>query len=130
MKVSTTIFAIEFYKLFVTNKVAILLIIFIAFQIYNFTNTNKSTSYTENIYKSYMEVLSGKLTKEKEEFINNGVNSKEFVYVYLILADVDIKDITLQKKEVSEAKWFKKQEFLELMGKEQIIIEMLKDIFV
>ncbi len=75
------------------------------------------------------------LNKIKEEFINNGVNSKEFVYVYLIEADVDVKNITLQKEEVSEARWFKKQEFLDLIEKKQIInhwqeFEMLKDILV
>lgn len=75
------------------------------------------------------------LDRIKEEFINNGVNSKEFVYVYLIEADVDVKDITLQKEEVSEAKWFKKEDFFELIEKKQIInhyqeFEMLKDILV
>lgn len=75
------------------------------------------------------------LDRIKEEFINNGVNSKEFVYVYLIEADVDVKDITLQKEEVSEAKWFEKEDFFELIEKKQIInhyqeFEMLKDILV
>lgn len=71
----------------------------------------------------------------KEEFINGGVNSKEFVYIYLIEADVDIKEVTLQKEEVSDARWFKKDEFFELIEKKQIInhkleFEMLKDILV
>lgn len=42
----------------------------------------------------------------KEEFVNNGVDSKEFVYVYMIVSDVDISDIKLQESEVSEAEWF------------------------
>lgn len=75
------------------------------------------------------------LDRIKEEFVNNGVNSKEFVYVYLIEADVDVKDVTLQKEEVSEARWFKKDEFFNLIEKKQIInhyqeFEMLKDILV
>lgn len=75
------------------------------------------------------------LDRIKEEFINNGVNSKEFVYVYLIEADVDVKEITLQKEEVSEAKWFKKEDFFELIERKEIInhyqeFEMLKDILI
>ncbi|HAB67132.1 MAG TPA: NUDIX hydrolase [Firmicutes bacterium] len=71
----------------------------------------------------------------KEEFINNGINSKEFVYVYLIEEDVNCKDIVLQKEEVSEARWFKKEEFLDLIEKKLIInhyqeFEILKDILV
>lgn len=71
----------------------------------------------------------------KEEFINNGVNSKEFVYVYLIEEDVNCKDIILQKEEVSEARWFKKEEFFDLIEKKLIInhyqeFEMLRDILV
>lgn len=61
------------------------------------------------------------LEKIKEELINNGINSKEFVYVYLIIADIDINDILLQKEEVSEAKWLDKKEFQELIEKEKII---------
>lgn len=70
----------------------------------------------------------------KEEFINNGVNSKEFVYIYLIEEDINIKDIVLQKEEVSEAKWFSKEEFYKLIEKKQIInhyqeFELLRNIF-
>lgn len=75
------------------------------------------------------------LDRIKEEFINNGICSKEFVYVYLIEADVNVKEITLQKKEVSEAKWFTKEKFFDLIEKKQIInhyqeFEIMKSILV
>lgn len=73
--------------------------------------------------------------KIKEEFNNGIINSKEFVYVYLIETDVNIKDITLQKEEVSEVKWFDKNAFLDLIDKKQIInhyqeFEIIKDILI
>ena len=73
-KVSTKVFTNELYKLFITNKVVILLIIFALFQIYNFNNTNRTLSFNENIYKNYMEVLEGKLTDDKEVFIKTEQN--------------------------------------------------------
>lgn len=57
----------------------------------------------------------------KEEFINNGINSKEFVYVYLIIDDIDLKNIKLQVEEVSEVKWVDKKELKELINNKQII---------
>ncbi len=122
MKVSTTIFANEFYKLFVTNKVAILLIIFIAFQIYNFTNTNKSTSYTENIYKSYMEVLSGKLTKEKEEFINK--EKEKFEEANLQISNIAEKE---QHGEITKLEAIRyKEPYEEILSLEPIFDKVLE----
>lgn len=59
----------EGYKLLITNKVAILLLVFIIFQIYHLNNTNIKVSFHENIYHNYMQILSGKLTEEKTKFI-------------------------------------------------------------
>lgn len=61
------------------------------------------------------------LDKAKEEFYNNGINSKEFVYVYLVIGDVEVDSLKLQKEEVSEARWFNKREFLELVNADKII---------
>lgn len=61
------------------------------------------------------------LDKVKEEFYNNGINSKEFVYVYLVIGDVEVDSLKLQKEEVSAARWFNKREFLELVNEDKII---------
>ncbi len=73
------------------------------------------------------------LNKIKEEFLSNGVNSKEFVYVYLIKSDVDLEDIIVQVEEVSEARWFTKEELLTLIANDEIInhkeeFELIKNI--
>lgn len=59
--------------------------------------------------------------KFREEFVNNGVNSKEFVYVYLVIGDVDDTSLKLQTEEVSDARWFSKEEFFNLITDEKII---------
>jgi len=61
------------------------------------------------------------ITKLKEEFINNGINSKEFVYVYLIIDDIDSTKITLQKEEVSDFLWVSKEELNKLIENKKII---------
>ncbi len=40
-----------------------------------------------------------------EKLNNNGVISNEYVSIFIVYADIDIKDIKLQVEEVSEAKW-------------------------
>lgn len=69
----------------------------------------------------------------KEEFKDHDVYSNEFVNIYIIEADVDINDITLQKEEVSEARWFTKEELIKLEDDKKVLphIEefiMIKDI--
>lgn len=61
------------------------------------------------------------LDKVKEEFYNNGLSSREFVYVYLVFGDVEVDSLKLQKEEVSAARWFNKREFLELVNVDKII---------
>jgi len=46
----------------------------------------------------------------KEELNNNGIDSKEFLHTYLIKSDIDLSLIKIQKEEVSEVKWFTKEE--------------------
>ena len=41
---------------------------------------------------------------------NNGVISNEFVSIFVVYADIDLKDIKLQVEEVSGAKWCTKEE--------------------
>ncbi len=45
------------------------------------------------------------MERTPEELNNNGVMSNEWVSIFVVYANVDIKDITLQEEEVSEAKW-------------------------
>lgn len=47
---------------------------------------------------------------EKGDIIN-----KHFNEYYIVNKDVDISELTLQKEEVSDAKWFEKQEILKLI---------------
>lgn len=74
------------------------------------------------------------IKKIKEEFYSNGIDSKEFVYIYLIEEDVNIESITLQNEEVSGVKWFSKKEFYKLIETDKIInhkeeFDLLKKIF-
>lgn len=71
----------------------------------------------------------------KEEFKDHGVNSNEFVNIYMVIADIDIDDITLQKEEVSDAKWFTKDELKQLADDEKVLphfeeFEMINEILI
>lgn len=59
--------------------------------------------------------------KVKEEFYDNGLSSREFVYVYLVIGDVDVNTLKLQEEEVSATDWFNKTEFLDLVKTNKII---------
>lgn len=71
----------------------------------------------------------------KEELNNGGLISKEFVTIFIIYADIDINDITLQEEEVEEAKWFKKSEMEKLINSNEIVphiedYEILRNIMI
>lgn len=57
----------------------------------------------------------------KEKFVDGEIVSNEFVTIYKIVSDVNIDNITLQKEEVSEARWFKKSELNSLRDEEKVI---------
>lgn len=57
----------------------------------------------------------------KEQLNNNGVLSKEFVNIFVIYANIDINDLTLQEEEVEEAKWLTKSEMNELISSNKVI---------
>ena len=48
----------------------------------------------------------------KEEFIeyDSGCDGKDCYKMYFVTKDIDIKDITIQEKELSEVKWFSMEE--------------------
>lgn len=57
----------------------------------------------------------------KEKFIYEDLLSNEFVTIYKIVSDIDLESLKLQKEEVSEARWFTKEEFNKLIIGNQII---------
>lgn len=57
----------------------------------------------------------------KEKFEYEDILSNEFVTIYKIVSDVDIESIILQKEEVSETRWFTKEEFNTLIHNGEII---------
>lgn len=61
------------------------------------------------------------IKKYKEELNNNGVDSKEFVSVFMICSNIDINTISLQKEEVSDIKWISKEEMNELIKENKVI---------
>ncbi len=57
----------------------------------------------------------------KEKFIDGDIISNEFVTVYKVVKDVNLEDITLQKEEVSEARWFTRSELASLRDTDKVI---------
>lgn len=84
-----TLFAHEFYKLWIVNQVLWLLILFSAFQIYQYHHSNQTLSYSEHIYRNYMEFLEGNLTTEKETFIQK--EKQRFEQAQRCLEEIDEK---------------------------------------
>lgn len=69
----------------------------------------------------------------KEKFEYEDIRSNEFVTIYKVVSDVDVESIILQKEEVSEARWFTKDEFNTLIHNKEIInhqeeYDMINDI--
>lgn len=48
--------------------------------------------------------------KYKEELNDNNIDNKEVVSLFILYSDFDIEKLELQKEEVSEVKWFTKEE--------------------
>ncbi len=61
------------------------------------------------------------ISKTKESFIEKGIISNEYVTIYLLIDDIDVNKITLQKEEVSDIKWVDKKELNELINNNQMI---------
>lgn len=71
--------------------------------------------------------------KIKEKFEYKDILSNEFVTIYIIVSDVNIDSLVLQKEEVSDCKWFTKKQFNKLIDFEEIInhreeYDMINDI--
>lgn len=61
------------------------------------------------------------ISKTKESFIEKDIISNEYVTIYLLIDDIDINKITLQKEEVSDIKWVDKIELNKLINDNKII---------
>ncbi len=62
-----------------------------------------------------------KVDRVKEKLVNNGIISNEYVTIFIVYTDIDIKDLKLQEEEVSEAKWCTKEELNLLIKNNQIL---------
>ena len=59
----------EMKKVFSVNKAALILVLFVLFQCYSFSQAKQYFTSDEYYYKYYMNTLEGPLTKEKETYI-------------------------------------------------------------
>ncbi len=57
----------------------------------------------------------------KEIYDNEKYKVREYTTLYIIYADIDIKDIKIQEDEVSEVKWMSREELEKLLGTDDII---------
>ena len=57
----------------------------------------------------------------KESLENNGIISNEFVTVFLVHKNIDLKELNLQNDEVSKAKWFTMEDLDNFIKENKII---------
>ena len=57
----------------------------------------------------------------REKYDDRDYIIREYVYLYLIVEDINIKDIIIQKEEVSEVKWITKEQFKNAIESQKII---------
>lgn len=57
----------------------------------------------------------------KEVLVDGNILSREFVDVYILRQNFDLSDIQLQEEEVSDARYIKMDEFLELIHTNEIL---------
>lgn len=121
-KITTNILSNEIYKLFITNKIAIILVLFMIFQIYSFCYTNQSISFEENIYKNYMEILSGEITQEKVKFIEE--EKEKFRQAQISIQNIEekVKDGKLSKNIANRYK----EPYEDILSTQQIFNKVLE----
>lgn len=62
-----------------------------------------------------------KVDRVTERFVNNGIISNEYVTIFVVYTDIDIKDLKLQVEEVSEVEWCTKEELNLLIKNNEIL---------
>lgn len=77
--------------------------------------TQGDTSLTGTL-RELEEELGIKANKDDLRFIGSYARINDFVEVYLLKSNIDIKDLKLQEDEVQQAKWMKIDEFERLIS--------------
>ena len=68
----------------------------------------------DNYEFEYVDVI-------KEKFVDGDIVSNEYVTIYKIISDIKIENMILQKEEVSEARWFSRDELDSLRDEDKVI---------
>lgn len=74
----------------------------------------------EGIIREVKEELGIDVDKEKIEFMFSFKRKYGFIDVWLVKQNVDLKDITLQKQEVSDVKWVTKEELEKMIKNDEV----------
>ncbi len=121
-RICTQIFWCEFYKLIIINKIWIILLLFIIFQIYSLSNGNRNISFSENMYINYMKTFSGELTAQKEKIISE--EQDRFEKARIAIENIEEK---VQKGEISKEEAIRYQEpYHEVLNAEEIFSRIIE----
>lgn len=83
------------------------------------TSAKRELEEELGISSDFIEIK--KVDRITERLVNNGIISNEYVTIFVVYTDIDIKDLKLQVEEVSEAKWCTKEELNLLIKNNKII---------
>ena len=81
------------------------------------TDTGETT--LETAFREVKEELGIELKADEVELMMSYKRNHDFVDVWLVRKDIDLKDIVMQPEEVAEAKWVTVEELNELMQNKQ-----------
>lgn len=70
VRVSTSLLGHELFKLFITQRGTLILLLFMALQLYTYSGVRIYTNQDEFYYQQYAQVLSGELTGEKRAYLD------------------------------------------------------------
>ena len=78
-------------------------------------------SSIDTLIREVKEEIGVTITKDDVELLDTVIYKKQFVDVYSSNIMVDINNIRLQDEEVSDIKFFSKEEFIELVDNEKMV---------
>ena len=81
--------------------------------------TDSGETTLETVYREVKEELGITLKPEELELMMSYKRNHDFVDVCLARKDIDLKDITMQKEEVTEVKWVTEEELENLIKENQ-----------
>lgn len=120
-KGTSNLFLQEGYKIFIFNKVALIIIIVTLFLGNRVISIEKFFTSDEATYKNYIAILNGELTEEKENYINE--EKERFENLAL---EYDKLDAMYENKEISAEEHYSRGNKLSLISKkEKIFNEIL-----